>query len=107
MATLERDIGRKVEWAPVNHFDPSHPHVHIVVRGVDRDGRELRIDRGYISGGMRWRAQELATEELGPRPERDVRRAQEREVTQQRFTTLDRERRGRRPDALVGAPHLP
>ncbi len=103
MATLERDLQRKVEWAAVNHFDTSHPHAHIVVRGIDRDGRELRIDRGYISGGMRWRAQELATEELGPRPERDVRRAQEREVTQQRFTTLDRELERRGPDHLVEA----
>ncbi len=103
MATLERDIGRKVEWAAVNHFDTSHPHAHIVVRGIDCDGRELRIDRGYISGGMRWRAQELATEELGPRPERDVRQAQEREVTQQRLTTLDRELERRGPDHLVEA----
>ncbi len=103
MATLERDVGRKVEWAAVNHFDTSHPHVHIVVRGIDRDGRELRIDRGYISAGMRWRAQELATDELGPRRERDVRRAQEREVTQQRFTTLDRELERRAPDRLVEA----
>ncbi len=103
MATLERDVGRKVEWAAVNHFDTSHPHVHIVVRGIDRDGRELRIDRGYISAGMRWRAQELATEELGQRPERDVRRGREREVTQQRFTTLDRELERRAPDRLVEA----
>jgi type IV secretory pathway VirD2 relaxase len=101
MATLERDIGRKVEWTAVNHFDTSHPHAHIIVRGIDRDGRELRIDRDYISGGMRWRAQELATQELGPRPERDVRRAQEREVTQQRFTTLDRELERRGPDHVV------
>jgi type IV secretory pathway VirD2 relaxase len=103
MATLERDLGRNVEWAAVNHFDTSHPHAHIVVRGIDRDGRELRIDRAYISGGMRWRAQELATEELGPRPERDVRRAQESEVTQQRFTTLDRELERRGPDHIVEA----
>jgi type IV secretory pathway VirD2 relaxase len=103
MATLERDVGRKVEWAAVNHFDTSHPHVHIVVRGIDRDGRELRIDRGYISAGMRWRAQELATDELGQRPERDVRQALEREVTQQRFTTLDRELERRGPDRCVEA----
>ncbi len=101
MATLERDLGRKVEWAAVNHFDTSHPHAHILVRGIDRDGRELRIDRGYISAGMRWRAQELATQELGPRPERDVRREEEREVTQQRFTTLDRELERRGPDHFV------
>ena len=77
--------------AAVNHHDTGHPHAHIVIRGVDRDGRELRIDRGYIAHGMRWRAQELATNELGPRRECEVRRAREREVTQDRFTSLDRE----------------
>ena len=101
MATLERDVGRKVEWAAVNHFDTSHPHAHIVVRGVDREGRELRIDQDYISGGMRWRAQELATDELGPRRQVDVRRAHEREVTQRRFTALDRELERRAPDHHV------
>jgi type IV secretory pathway VirD2 relaxase len=91
MATVERDIGRKLEWAAVNHYNTEHPHAHLVVRGVDRDGREVRLDRGYIANGLRWSAQELATEELGPRPERDVRIARTKEVTQARFTSLDRE----------------
>jgi type IV secretory pathway VirD2 relaxase len=101
MATLERDVGRKVEWAAVNHYDTSHPHAHVVIRGIDRDGRELRIARGYISTGLRWRAQELATEELGQRRAVDVERAYAKEVTQQRFTTLDRELERRGPDHHV------
>jgi type IV secretory pathway VirD2 relaxase len=91
MARVERDLGRKLEWAAVNHFDTDHPHAHLVIRGVDRDGQELRFDRSYISHGLRFRAQELATEELGPRREKDVERARAKEVTQERFTSLDRE----------------
>ena len=91
MARIEEDLGRKVEWAAVNHYDTGHPHAHIVVRGVDRDGHELRFDRSYIASGIRWRAQELATQELGPRHEFEIRRARAREVTQERFTSLDRE----------------
>ncbi|MGH7436756.1 MAG: DUF3363 domain-containing protein, partial [Polyangiaceae bacterium] len=91
MARVEQDLGRKVEWAAVNHFDTGHPHAHVVVRGVARDGHELRFDRSYIASGMRWRAQEIATQELGPRHELDVQRAHAREVTQERFTSLDRE----------------
>ena len=34
MATVERDLGRKLEWAAVNHYDTGHPHAHLVVRGV-------------------------------------------------------------------------
>jgi type IV secretory pathway VirD2 relaxase len=91
MTRIEQDLGRKVEWAAVNHYDTGHPHAHIVVRGIDREGQELRFDRSYIASGMRWRAQEIATQELGPRHEFEIRRAHDREVTQERFTSLDRE----------------
>src|SRR5258708_11932966 len=88
---MERALGREVDWAAVNHDNPDRPHVHIIVRGVDRSGRERRLDRGYISNGLRWSAQEIATEELGPRQELDVRRAHAKEITQERFTSIDRE----------------
>jgi type IV secretory pathway VirD2 relaxase len=104
MGAVERDLDRKLEWAAVNHFDTGHPHAHLVVRGVDREGREVRLDRGYISQGLRWRAQELATEELGPRLAVDVQRAQAREVTQDRFTSLDRELERRVHDGEVTVP---
>jgi type IV secretory pathway VirD2 relaxase len=91
MARVEQDLGRPVEWAAVNHHDTGHPHAHIVIRGVDRDGRELRLERSYISNGVRWRAQELATEDLGPRLEVQIRRSRAREITLERFTSLDSE----------------
>jgi type IV secretory pathway VirD2 relaxase len=101
MATVERDVDRKLEWAAVNHHDTDHPHAHVVIRGVDRDGREVRLARAYISNGLRIRAQELATEELGPRQEIDVRRSRAKEVTQARFTSLDRELERRAKDSRV------
>jgi type IV secretory pathway VirD2 relaxase len=91
MRRMERDLGRPIEWAAVNHHDTEHPHAHVVVRGVDLEGRPLRIDRAYIGRGLRWSAQELATEMLGPRLEREMRHSWEREVTQERFTSLDRD----------------
>ncbi len=105
MATVERDLGRKLEWAAVNHYDTGRPHAHLVVRGIDREGREVRLDRAYISQGLRWRAQELATEELGPRLAVDVRRAHAQEITQNRFTSLDREleRRAKGSEVAVHA----
>jgi type IV secretory pathway VirD2 relaxase len=103
MATVERDLGRKLEWAAVNHYDTDHPHAHIVIRGVDQDGRELRLDRAYISRGLRWRAQELATEELGPRHEFEIRRAYVKEIDQARFTSLDRELEQRAKDGVIDA----
>ncbi len=101
MARVERDLDRKLEWLAVNHFDTDHPHAHVVIRGVDRSGRELRLDRGFISNGLRGIAQQIATEELGPRHELDIRRAYAREITQERFTSLDRELERRAVDHRI------
>jgi type IV secretory pathway VirD2 relaxase len=91
MDQVERDVGRRLVWGAVNHHDTDNPHVHIVVRGVDTRGREVRIDREYISRRMRWRAQEIVTRELGPRAPSEMDRQRDREVAQDRLTGLDRE----------------
>ena len=80
MHRVERELGRSLEWAAANHYDTEHPHAHVVVRGVDLDGRRVLDVAPYISHGMRWSAQELATELLGPRLESEIQRTREREV---------------------------
>jgi type IV secretory pathway VirD2 relaxase len=87
---MEKDLGRELRWAAVCHYNTDNPHVHVVVRGVDTEDREVRIDRTYLSQSLRLRAQELATNELGPRDELDLRRQLDREVSQERLTTIDR-----------------
>jgi type IV secretory pathway VirD2 relaxase len=91
MQRVERELGRSLEWAAVNHWDTDHPHAHVVVRGVDLHGRRVLMSRQYISHGMRETAQELANEFLGPRLESEIQRTREREVIQERLTSLDRE----------------
>lgn len=90
MAQVERDTGRRLIWGAVNHHDTDNPHVHVVVRGVDVVGKEVRIEPAYISERMRWQAQHLATKELGLRTKLDVSRQLERDIPQERFTTVDR-----------------
>ncbi|MEO8212377.1 MAG: DUF3363 domain-containing protein [Myxococcales bacterium] len=90
MKQVEKDTGRRLDWAAVNHHNTDNPHVHIVVRGLDHDGDELRIDGRYIAREMRWRAQEIATRELGPRSEFELSRTRSPEVHRVRFTDIDR-----------------
>ena len=106
MKRVECDLGRSIEWAAVNHHDTEHPHAHVIVRGVCREGRQLRMDRAYIARGLRWSAQELATERLGPRLEVEIRRTRERDVTQERFTSLDREIEQAAPERRVDGESL-
>ncbi|WP_273646702.1 DUF3363 domain-containing protein, partial [Pseudomonas aeruginosa] len=67
-----------------------HPHTHLIVRGRDDTGKDLIIAGDYIAHGVRHRAAELATEWLGPRTELDIQQTLQREVEQERWTSLDR-----------------
>jgi hypothetical protein len=91
MERVGLDIGRRLEWAAVNHYDTDNPHVHLVVRGLDAYGREVRFPREYFSHRLRERAQELATDLLGLRTDRELELQREREVQLKRLTTLDRQ----------------
>lgn len=90
MASMEQDLGTKLDWVAVDHFNTGHPHTHIVVRGKDEKDQDLIIAREYISHGMRERAAEIVTLDLGPRSDSDIENALRREVDQERFTSLDR-----------------
>ena len=86
---MEADLGTGLDWVAVDHWNTGNPHVHLLVRGVDQGGKDLVISRDYISHGLRSRAEELVSIELGPKPERDVRSALERDVDAERWTRLD------------------
>ncbi|NKJ42519.1 DUF3363 domain-containing protein [Novosphingobium sp. SG720] len=88
---MEADLGTRLEWIAVDHWNTDNPHVHLLVRGVNDQGGDLVIARDYIGHGLRSRAEELAYAELGPKPEHEVQRALDREVTAERWTRLDGE----------------
>jgi type IV secretory pathway VirD2 relaxase len=89
MQQASRDLGTQLDWVAVNHWNTEHPHIHILVRGRADDGSDLVISRDYIGKGLRARAGDLVTRELGPRSELDIQRGLEAQVTAERWTKLD------------------
>src|SRR5450755_3261772 len=90
MQQMESDLGTKLDWIAVDHQNTGHPHSHILVRGVTEDGKTLNIAGDYIAHGIRERASEIVTLELGRQSELEVTKQLEREVDADRFTRLDR-----------------
>lgn len=104
---MEKDLGTRLDWVAVDHWNTDHPHVHLIVRGVRDDGENLVISRDYIREGMRDRARDLITQELGPRTDHDIRTTLERQVHAERWTNLDRQlsRDAFRTGIIDLAPH--
>lgn len=90
MDRMEQDLGTKLDWVAVDHFNTGHPHTHIVVRGKDMSGTDLVIARDYMTTGIRERAAELVDLDLGPRTHREISQTLRAEVEQERLTSIDR-----------------
>ncbi|OZI30026.1 type VI secretion protein [Bordetella genomosp. 10] len=104
---IEADLGTRLDWVAVDHWNTDNPHTHLIVRGRDDTGKDLIIAGDYIAHGFRHRAAELATEWLGPRTELEIQQTLGREVDQERWTSLDRTlQREASDDGLVYMEHL-
>jgi type IV secretory pathway VirD2 relaxase len=89
MAEIARDLGTQMEWLAIDHHNTGQPHLHVVVRGRDAQGHELRIDGQYLWGGIRRRAREVATRMLGWRSALEITQSVKRAVDRTRWTALD------------------
>ena len=91
MTRMEADLGARLDWRAVEHWNTDNPHVHIIVRGIGEDGQNLVISRDYIGEGMRATARDIVTRELGLRSDLDIRQSLERQVEAERWTEIDRD----------------
>lgn len=90
MGRVEKDLGTKLDWVSAVHYDTDDIHAHVIVRGRNDREQDLVIGQDYIKGGIRKRAQEVATELLGERSLADIQKSLEAEVDALRVTSLDK-----------------
>jgi hypothetical protein len=86
LKALDRDLGGHLDWVGAAHFNTGRPHLHFLVRAHRASGQTL-TPRGYnLWASLLDKAEDAATEMLGPRAERAVTRL----ATADRFTGLDK-----------------
>ncbi|MGE4373891.1 MAG: relaxase/mobilization nuclease domain-containing protein [Xanthobacter sp.] len=107
MSQIEADLGTKLDWVAVNHYNTGHPHVHVIVRGKDDLGENLVINGDYLANGIRERASELTTLELGQVTEIEQSRKLSAEIDQDRFTRIDRAMAEEADDRFLDLRHEP
>ncbi len=90
MTGMEADLGRHLEWVAAVHSNTQHPHAHVALRGL-ADGDELRLDRDFVKHGIRRRAEDECTAQLGIRSAFDRATADDRAIGRIGPTPLDRQ----------------
>jgi type IV secretory pathway VirD2 relaxase len=91
MGHAEKDLGVKLEWVAIDHYNTDNFHAHVVIRGVDKDGKELRINKEYFTQGFRQRSIQEATRVLGLRLEHDILLKRQENIKAMHLTEMDRE----------------
>ena len=91
MRHVGRDLSEpRIPWVAVCHYNTDHPHAHVVMRGRREDGNALNISPRYLCAGVRGRAEEVASAELGDFSRGPQERWAWQETKVERFTALDR-----------------
>jgi type IV secretory pathway VirD2 relaxase len=90
MTQVEEDLGTRLDWVAVDYFNTGHPHTHIMLRGVDDRGHDLIVAREYIARGLRERATELVTVDMGPRTDQEIEARLRHDIGEERLTAIDR-----------------
>jgi len=88
---METDLGTKLEYVAVNHYNTDNPHAHVIISGKDSNGKDLVISKDYISNGVRNRACEIANSHLGLRSELEIKNGITKDIDRLAFTQLDRD----------------
>ena len=104
MKEAEHDLGTKLDWVAVDHWNTDNPHIHVLVRGKLANGKDLVISRDYISHGFRLRAAELVGLELGPRSQQEIQSALEKDVRAERWTAFDQSFACQPPTTMAALP---
>ncbi len=48
LSQMESDLGTRLEWAAVAHYNTEHPHDHVALRGIRDRGEALVLERQYV-----------------------------------------------------------
>jgi hypothetical protein len=90
MAEFEKDLGRKLHWVAIDHYNTANFHLHFCIRGVDKNGETFTIDKDYIKQGAREISKDLMTEQLGIRTDEFVLERRDKIIMAKHITELDR-----------------
>ncbi|MGR4892696.1 relaxase/mobilization nuclease RlxS [Sphingopyxis sp. LARHCG72] len=91
MTQMQEDLCTGLDWVAVDHFNTGHPHSHIMLRGKNDRGADLVIAREYVSHGIRHRASDILTLDLGPRTDLEVEARLRADMGAERLTAIDRQ----------------
>jgi hypothetical protein len=70
---MEKISGYSFYWMAAVHTDTDHPHAHLLVNGMDRNGKTVGFTNLFITQTMREMNRQICTELIGRRSPEEIR----------------------------------
>jgi hypothetical protein len=86
---LEQQTGFSLFWQAANHYNTAHPHAHLLINGIDKNGKEVEIPRDIVKTFMREYARDICTSQIGNRTREDIALEKDKLLEAKRYTKLD------------------
>jgi hypothetical protein len=86
---LESITGYRFSWMAAVHTDTNHPHAHLLINGVDRDGRDIHLDKILIKKTIREMSRQICTSMVGRRTTEEIRQSIAMSYKSHRYCVID------------------
>jgi hypothetical protein len=86
---MEKITGYSFYWMAAVHTDTDHPHAHLLLNGEDKNGKEVRFDKLFITQTMREMNRQICTELIGKRSHEEVQAAVLQSHKSYRYCPID------------------
>ncbi len=87
---IELHTGYKLTWVAANHYNTSHQHAHLLINGIDQNGKDVIFSKDMIKTLMREAARDTCTSLVGSRTNEEIKQEKERQLSANRYTRLDK-----------------
>jgi hypothetical protein len=69
---MEKITGYSFIWIAAAYAGADHPHVHLLINGADKTGKDVRFDKIFITQTMGEMSQQICTEMIGKRSKEEI-----------------------------------
>jgi hypothetical protein len=86
---LEAVMGRQFSWMAAVHTDTGHPHAHLLINGMDKNGRDVYFEKTLIKKTIREMSRQICTSMIGTRSAEEIRLSVSKAYKSYRYCFLD------------------
>jgi len=86
---MEAATGFRFNWVAAEHTDTAHKHAHLLINGVDKNGKEVEFDKVFKTHTVRAFCRSICTTLAGQRTQEEIKASVENSYSKCRYTILD------------------